>query len=71
MTNPEPVALQEPWTTWRGEVLAVIRVDFRELLTGLQEDDIDWAAWRWLFDAGYPPRIAVDRAFAREHREAP
>jgi hypothetical protein len=53
------------WASWREQVVSVIRADFREILQDVGLDDIDWDAWRPLFDAGLSPRRAVDNAFLK------
>jgi hypothetical protein len=58
-------AWSEPWLDWRRHVVALIRVDFREVLQDVGEDDIDWDAWRPLYEAGRSPKAAVDSAFLR------
>jgi len=56
----------EPWLDWRRQVVALIRLNFREVLQDVSEDDIDWDAWRPLYEAGRSPKAAVDSAFLRE-----
>lgn len=58
-------ALADPWIEWQNEVVALIRQDFQSVLADIGEEDIDWDAWRSLFDEGCSPREAVDRAFLR------
>ena len=53
------------WLVWREQVVSFIRADFAEVLQDVGEDDIDWDAWRPLFDQGHSPRSAVDQAFVR------
>jgi len=54
------------WAQWRDAVVAVVRADFPEVLQDVGLDDIDWEAWRPLYDRGYSPQVAVDHAFARD-----
>ena len=54
------------WREWQLDVVAVLRADFREVLHEVRNEDIDWEAWRSLFDEGRSPRSAVDRAFLRD-----
>ena len=56
----------ESWQQWRAGVIAVIRFDFRDILDDVGEADIDWDAWRPLYDEGRTPQAAVDRAFLRD-----
>ncbi|MFL6576412.1 MAG: hypothetical protein ACJ8MR_07335 [Povalibacter sp.] len=55
----------DPWATWRHQVVVVIRAEFPEILQDVGHDDIDWDAWRPLFDQGLSPTQAVDDAFVR------
>jgi hypothetical protein len=55
----------DPWVHWRQGVVAAIRAAFRGVLDDIEEGDIDWEAWRSLYDEGRPPQAAVDRAFLR------
>jgi hypothetical protein len=55
----------DPWAVWRQGVVATIRFDFPEVLQDVSENDIDWEAWRPLYDQGYSPQAAVDQAFVR------
>jgi hypothetical protein len=55
----------DPWALWRAQVVAVIRTEFPEILQDIGDDDIDWDAWRPLFDRGLSAREAVDNAFLR------
>jgi hypothetical protein len=58
--------LANAWQEWQNGVVAVLRADFRELLEDVQFDDVDWDAWRPLYDEGRSPRSAVDRALVRD-----
>jgi len=57
--------LTESWTDWRQGVVAVIRTEFRGIFDQIDDADIDWEAWRPLFDEGRSPQAAVDKAFVR------
>jgi hypothetical protein len=59
-------ALAEHWRCWRRDVVYAIRETFRGLLDHVNEDDVDWEAWRPLYDEGRSPRAAVARAFLRD-----
>jgi hypothetical protein len=61
--------LADPWLEWQHEVVALIRQDFHNVLADVSSEDIDWDAWRSLYDAGCSPREAVDRAFLRVTEE--
>jgi hypothetical protein len=58
--------IRETWNDWRRQVVAVIRYEMHEVLPDVQEDDVDWDAWRVLFDRGRSPRQAFDEAFLRD-----
>jgi hypothetical protein len=58
------------WFQWRASVLAIIRYDFGRVLSNLNDKDIDWAAWRPLYDQGRSPQFAVDCAFMRDLRKS-
>jgi hypothetical protein len=51
-------------------VLAIIRYDFGRVLSNVNDKDIDWAAWRPLYEEGRSPQFAVDRAFLRDLRRS-
>jgi hypothetical protein len=57
--------LADPWLEWQRAVVALIRQDFDNVLADVSSEDIDWDAWRPLYDAGCSPREAVDRAFLK------
>jgi hypothetical protein len=56
----------QSWLQWRAGVVEEIRYDFREVLQDVKDADIDWEAWRPLYEEGRSPRAAVDRAFLRD-----
>lgn len=56
----------QPWQQWRAGVVAAIRLELREVLEDVKDADIDWDAWRPLYEEGRSPRAAVDRAFLRD-----
>ena len=58
--------LADPWCDWRQQVVAVIRTNYRGVLGDVGEDDVDWDAWRPLYEEGRSPQAAVDRAFLRD-----
>lgn len=58
--------MQQSWCQWRAGVVAVIRCDFRDVLDQVDDSDVDWDAWRPLFEEGRSPQAAVDRAFLRD-----
>jgi hypothetical protein len=55
----------DSWAHWREQIVAVIRTEFPEILQDIGQDDIDWDAWRPLFDRGLSALAAVDNAFLR------
>ena len=56
------------WQTWRREVVAEIRSEFREQFSSIEDQDIDWDAWMPLYLEGCSPRTAVDQAFGHNVR---
>jgi hypothetical protein len=58
------------WFQWRASVVAIIRFDFSGVLPDIDDRDIDWDAWRPLFDEGRSPQSAVDSAFERDLRRS-
>lgn len=57
--------LTENWNDWQYEVVAIIRHEFEEVLSDLENEDIDWDAWRPLFEEGRSPQAAVECALTR------
>ena len=55
----------DSWINWRRGVVIVIRDAFRGVLDHVSDNDIDWDAWRPLYEQGWSPQAAVDRAFLR------
>jgi hypothetical protein len=51
------------WSEWQHSVVKLIRQDFSEVLTQVEEEDVDWDAWRPLYEQGLSPREAVADAF--------
>jgi hypothetical protein len=56
----------EHWSEWRRGVVRTIRAHFGDVLAAIREEDVDWEAWRPLYEEGRSPRAAVERAFLRE-----
>ncbi|HEY0939178.1 MAG TPA: hypothetical protein VGE08_03680 [Steroidobacter sp.] len=53
----------QTWFEWQQAVVKLIREDFSEVLTEVKEEDVDWDAWRPLYEQGLSPRDAVADAF--------
>ena len=53
------------WEPWQLEVLDIIRAEYAGVLEDVSWSDVDWSAWRPLFDAGHSPRDAVLSAFGQ------
>lgn len=51
------------WTEWQQTVLQLIRRDFSEVLQEVGEQDVDWDAWRPLYEQRLSPQQAVAEAF--------
>jgi hypothetical protein len=58
-------ALDEVWAQWQRDVLCVIRAEFHGVLQEVRDEDIDWAAWRPLFEQGCSAREAVHSSFGQ------
>jgi len=56
---------EDRWHQWQLDVLDVIRSDFSNILDSVEWDDIDWEAWRPLFEEGCSPQDAVQNAFGQ------
>lgn len=56
------------WFQWRASVVAIIQYDFGQVLCDVTDKDIDWDAWRPLYEEGRSPQSAVDNAFVRDLR---
>jgi hypothetical protein len=66
LSNRDSIAVaDESWTCWQTEVLRIIHADFGGLLEAISWDDVDWNAWRPLYDQGYSAHEAVRSAFGR------
>ncbi len=63
--SDDSVSTSERWNEWQHEVLSVIDSDFRNVLDTVEWDDIDWDAWRPLFEQGCSAQDAVRSAFGR------
>jgi hypothetical protein len=59
-------ATTDAWLDWRQGVVKAIRDDFGEVLLEVGENDIDWDAWRPLYEEGRSPKAAVARAFLKD-----
>lgn len=64
---PSDTRSRQSWTNWQCGVLDAIREDFHGVLDRIGEDDVDWPAWRPLYEQGYSPRAAVNRALLRDY----
>jgi len=53
----------QTWLEWQQAVVQLISKDFSDVLTEVGEEDVDWDAWRPLYDQGLSPRDAVADAF--------
>jgi hypothetical protein len=57
------MAMSDSWPEWQQAVVALIRRDLSDVLNEVREEDVDWDAWRPLYDQGLSPRAAVADAF--------
>lgn len=58
--------VRQTWIHWQQEVVETIRDLYHELFADVEREDIDWDAWRPLYDEGRSAVAAVDRAFIRD-----
>jgi hypothetical protein len=56
-------AVTQSWAEWQQDVVKLIREDFSQVLTQVGEEDVDWDAWRPLYEQGLSPKAAVADAF--------
>jgi hypothetical protein len=70
VSTPEPAPSAAgnvlSWPQWQREVLRLLQAELRDLAHHLCLDDVDWAAWRPLYEQGRTPPTAVDRALERD-----
>jgi hypothetical protein len=58
--------METNWMQWQQAVLALLRTDVISVLRSIEFDEVDWEAWRSFFMDGLSPRLAIDRALARD-----
>jgi hypothetical protein len=58
--------METNWMQWQQAVLALLRTDVISVLRSIEFDEVDWDAWRSFFTDGLSPRLAIDRALARD-----
>lgn len=58
--------LASAWQEWQDAVVGVLRAEYRDIVQNIQFDDVDWNAWRPLYDEGRSPHAAVARALTRD-----
>lgn len=54
------------WAEWQCAVLALLRIDFAEVLQFIGMDEVDWDSWRSFYSEGRTPKAAIDRALERD-----
>lgn len=54
----------DAWRSWQRGVITTVCREYRNLFPYLQQNDIDWDAWRPLFEQGYEPVAAVAEALS-------
>lgn len=52
------------WAKWQSDIVAVIRYEYRDLFPLIESDEIDWHAWKPLYDQGCNARVAVEQALS-------
>jgi hypothetical protein len=53
----------QTWIHWQMEVVEAIRELYHDVFSDIEFSDIDWSAWRPLYEEGRSPLAAVSRAF--------
>jgi len=56
----------QTWIHWQMEVVEAIRELYHDLFSDIEIGDIDWSAWRQLYDEGRSPLAAVSHAFVQD-----
>ncbi len=51
------------WPVWKIEIVKALRAHY-ELFADLRQEDIDWEAWKPLYEFGYEPMAAVAEAIS-------
>lgn len=64
-TQQRDARLEQRWEIWQLQVLDIIRSEYASVLQEISWHDVDWNAWRPLFDAGHSPSDAVLSAFGK------
>jgi hypothetical protein len=54
------------WDQWREAIVTLLRTELSDTLRHIGLDDVEWDAWRCLFEAGHSPQAAVNRALERD-----
>jgi hypothetical protein len=52
------------WSVWKIEIIKVLRRVPYELFADLGQEDVDWEAWKPLYDLGCDPIAAVAQAIS-------
>lgn len=60
----DQVMIVDEWSTWRANVVAAIRSEYSDLFPYLSQDEIDWDAWKPLYEEGHSAQAAVALAMS-------
>lgn len=52
----------ESWTHWQKAVVELLQVEFP-----ISFHEVDWDAWKPLYEHGRTPKSAIDRALERDY----
>lgn len=52
------------WVQWQLDIIGIIRREYCDLFPYIHQNEIDWDAWRPLYEQGCSPRIAVEQAIS-------
>lgn len=50
------------WARWQEAVVELLKTEF-----AISFDEVDWEAWKPLYEHGRSPKSAVDRALERDY----
>jgi hypothetical protein len=54
------------WNTWQQEIVTLLHQELSAILGPVGLTDVDWPAWRPLYEQGHSAKAALDRAFERD-----
>jgi hypothetical protein len=58
------MAMTLEWPRWQTDIVNVLRYEYCDLFPLIRNSDIDWEAWKPLYDQGCSPRLAIEQAIS-------